>query len=117
MTGLIGSEGDEVKSVEFVYDGQRFKVSERTWSGMEGEPYADFNFYEGDDEVFAIRCSAEYKEYGTDYQCFDVAALKKRGNWAKVLLHFYGQIQVQRNKTSEELKYFRAEEIKSRFEE
>lgn len=56
-------------------------------------------------------------EYSTSYSCFDVSAFKKRGNWAKVLLQYHGQIQIAQNKSSAELKYFRADEIKSRFKE
>ena len=96
---------------------QRFKVTQRTWSGMESESYADFSFFEDGDEVFAIGCSIDYQEFGTGYSCCNVSAFKKRGNWVKVLLQYYGQIQIAQNKSSAEFKYFSADEIKSRFKE
>ncbi|HEV8328274.1 MAG TPA: hypothetical protein VGQ08_12395 [Nitrospiraceae bacterium] len=66
--------------------------------------------------MFAIGCTVNYSEYGTSYPCHSISAFKKRGNWAKSLLEHYGRIQIERNKASSQLKYFRAEEIKSRFE-
>jgi len=117
LSGISGSKEKDTESIEFVQGTQRFKLTQRTWSGMEGESYADFSFFEDGDEVFAIECSVDYDEYGTSYRCFNVSAFKKRGNWAKVLLEYYGQIQIAKNKSSAEFKYFRADEIKSRFEE
>lgn len=117
LSGLSGAKENDIESVEFVHGTQRFSVTERTWSGVEGESYADFSFLEDGNEVFAIGCSVDYGEYGASYRCLNVSAFKKRGSWAKVLLQYYGQIQIERNKTSAEFKYFRADEIKSRFEE
>ncbi len=117
LSGISGSEENDTKSIEFMQGTQRFKVTQRTWSGMEGDSYADFSFFEDGDQVFGISCSVDYEEYGTSYRCFDVSAFKKRGNWAKVLLQYYGQIQIAQNKSSAEFKYFRADEIKSRFKE
>ena len=117
LSGLSGAKEKDTESVEFMQGTQRFTVTQRTWSGMEGESYADFSFLEDADEVFAIGCSVDYGEYGTSYRCLNVSAFKKRGSWAKVLLQYYGQIQIERNKSSAEFKYFRADEIKSRFEE
>lgn len=117
LTDIVGSSEKDTKSVEFMHGAQRFKVMERTWSGMEDDSYADFSFFEDGEEVFAIGCSVDYGEYGTSYRCHGISAFKKRGNWAKVLFECYGRIQIERNKSSSELKYFRADEIKSRFEE
>lgn len=117
LTDIAGSSEKDTESVEFMHGTQRFNVTERSWSGMEGDSYADFSFFEDGDEVFAIGCSIDYGEYGTSYRCLGISAFKKRGNWAKVLLEYYGRIQVERSKSSAELKYFRADEIKSRFEE
>ena len=117
LTGLGGSSEGDVKSVKFTRGVQRFKMTERIWSGMEGESYADFAFFEDDDEVFAIGCSMDYGEYANSYRCFNISAFKKRGNWPAVLLEYYGQIQIEKNKSSADFKYFRADEIKSRFEE
>lgn len=117
LSEISGSKEKDTESIEFKQVDQRFKVTQRTWSGMEGESYADFSFLEDGDEVFAIGCSVDYGEYDTSYRCLNVAAFKKRGNWAKILLQYYGQIQITQNKSFAEFKYFRADEIKSRFEE
>ena len=117
LTSIAGSNEGEISSVEFTHDAQRFKLSERKWYGIEGESYSDMSFAEDAEEVFAIGCSVEHGEYETSYQCHGVSAFKKRGNWAKVLLEYYGRIQIERNNSSAEFKYFRADEIKSRFAE
>ncbi|MBI2292371.1 MAG: hypothetical protein HYU73_19055 [Betaproteobacteria bacterium] len=117
LAGINGSSEKDTNLVEFEHEGKVFKVSVRTWSGMESESYADFSFFEAGEEVFSISCSANYGDYETIYRCINVSSLKKRGNWAKVLLALYGQIQIAKNKVSAEFKYFHADEIKSRFEE
>lgn len=122
LTGISGETVKDVRSVEFTHGSQLFKLTARSWRGIESEPYADFALLEDSDEVFAISCSsescsAEYGDYGTDYRCLSISAFKKHGAWAKVLLELYAQIQVERNRASEGFGYFRAEEIKSRFKE
>lgn len=113
LSGISGTKEKDTESVEFMHGTQRFTVTQRTWSD---ESYADFSFLEDGDEVFAIGCSVDYEEYGTSYRCLNVSAFKNRGSWAKMLLQYYGQIQIERNKSSVESKYFLADEIKSRFE-
>jgi hypothetical protein len=117
LSEISGSKEKETESIEFMQGAQRFKVTHRRWSGMEGGSYADLSFWEDGDEVFGIRCEVEYEEYGSNYRCFSVSALKKRGNWAKVLLQCYGQIQIEEKKSYSEHRYYGADEIKSRFEE
>ena len=116
LADIASSSEKDTKSVEFMYGGQRFKVTARSWSGMDMESYADYSFFEDGEEVFAIGCKLDSNGYGTSYSCFSISAFKKRGNWAKSLLEHYGRIQIERNKASSQLKYFRADEIKSRFE-
>ena len=117
LTGISGSKNGEIDFVEFAHGEQRFKVTEKRWYGMEGESYSDISFFEDSKEVFAVNCSI-HDEYDVDvYSCLGVSAFKKRGNWARVLLEYYAQIQIERNRSSAKLNYFRAEEIKSRFEE
>ena len=117
LTGISGSKNGEIDFVEFAHGEQRFKVTEKRWYGMEGESYSDISFFEDSKEVFAVNCSI-HDEYDVDvYRCHGVSAFKKRGNWARVLLEYYAQIQIERNQSSAKFKYFRAEEIKSRFEE
>lgn len=117
LTSITGSNEGEMSTVEFTHGSQRFKVAERKWYGMEGESYSDFALSEDGEEVFAIGCSVDHGEYETSYRCHGISAFKKRGNWAKALLEYSGQIQIARNKSSADLKYFRADEIKTRFEE
>ena len=117
LTGVSGETNNDFRSVEFTHGSQTFKLSERSWSGMEAESYADFSLLENSDEVFAISCSSEYGNYGTDYNCLSISAFKKHGAWANVLLELHALIQIERNKTSAGFGYFRAEEIKSRFKE
>jgi hypothetical protein len=117
LTDIGGSSEKDTKSVEFTHGAQRYKVRERTWRGIEGESYSDLSFFEEGNEVFAIGCSLDHGEYETSYRCHSISALKKRGNWAQVLLEYYGRIKIERNKSSANFKYFRADEIKTRFKE
>lgn len=116
LSEINGYEDKDTKFVEFSFDGARFKVGFRSWYGMEGDGYADFSFFENGDEIFAIKCSGNYDGDFMHYSCFDVVAFKKRGNWAKVLLSCHQVIQVESERRSTEFKYYRADEIKSRFE-
>lgn len=118
LGGIDGLDEGDVKTVIFVTDeGQRFILSETRSTGMEGDAYADFSFSEDGVEVFAIGCSADYEEYGVNYQCHTISAFRKRGNWASILLRLYGRTRIGREKLSAKTQYFRADEIKSRFEE
>ena len=79
---------------------------------MEGESYADFAFFEDDDEVFAIVCSIDYGEYVNSYSCLKISAFKKSGNWPTVLLEYYEQIQIEQNRLVTQMRSFR--DLKSR---
>lgn len=117
LTGISGTRDGEVETVSFSDDGHQYTILEKSWHGMEGNTYADFSFLEDGAEVFAIDCSVDFGEYDTIYRCHNITAFKKRGNWAKLLLQLYSHIQIERNKSSSDIKYFRADEIKLRFEE
>lgn len=117
LVNVEGSEAGESESISFSHETQRYTISVREWHGMEGDTYADFSLHEDGKEVFGIRCSVQYEEYGTSYRCLDITAFKKRRNWAQLLLDLHRRIRIEENKTSAEFKYFGADEIKSRFEE
>jgi hypothetical protein len=72
---------------------------------------------EDGEEVFAITCAEQFDEYVTTYRFVTVNALKKRGEWAEMLIHFHGRIQEASNKGSAEFKYYGAEKVKERFKE
>jgi hypothetical protein len=114
---IDGSKEGEKKSVLFSYAGHRYAISERQWYGEGGDWYADFTLQEDEAEVFAIGSSVSYDEYVTHYRCNSVAAFKKRGQWAKMLIALYSRLQIQQNKTRAQSQYFKADEIKKRFEE
>lgn len=117
LAGISGSKDGDTESVEFFHGNHRFKITERRWYGIEGERYSDMSLFEDSEEVFAINCSI-YDKYDVDeYSCHGIAAFRKRGSWPQVILGYYAQIQIERNKLTDGLKYFRADEIKSRFEE
>lgn len=109
-------EDKDTKLVEFTLDGARFKVGFRSWYGAEGDGYADFSFFEDGEEVFAIKCSGNYDGDFMHYSCFDVSAFRKRGTWATALLKCHQLIQIESERRSTEYKYYRADEIKSRFQ-
>jgi len=72
--------------------------------------------FEDNVEVFAIECSINAKDEETNHICQQICAFKKRGNWPKILLELYGRIRIEKGKSADEVKYFRANEFKSRFE-
>lgn len=117
LAGISGSKEGDTESVEFSHGNQRFKLTERRWYGIEGERYSDMSLFEDSEEVFGISCSI-HDEYDVDaYSCHSIAAFRKRGNWPQVILGYHAQIQIERHKLTDRFKYFRADEIKSRFEE
>lgn len=42
LTDIASSSEKDTTSVEFMYDGQRFKVTTRSWSGMSSDSFVDF---------------------------------------------------------------------------
>ncbi len=116
LIGIGGSSEGDTNSVEFVRGAHRFKVTERTWSGMKGLN-VDLSFFEDGDEVFAIECLVNSGDEGIRHICQRISTFKKRGNWPNVLLEYYGQLKIEKDKFLHEVKYFRACDIKSRFEE
>lgn len=115
---LIGigcsSEGD-TNSVEFMRGDQLFKVTERTRSEMKGLN-VELSFFEDGEEVFAIDCLYNSGDEGIRHICQRISTFKKRGNWPKVLLEYYGQIKIEKGKSLNAVKYFCAAETKSHFE-
>ena len=93
-----------------------YKITERLWYGMESERYSDLTLFENSDEVFAISCTI-FDKYDMDaYRCHGVTAFKMRGNWPQVLLENYAKMQIERQKLTDGIKFYRAEEIKSKFQ-
>jgi hypothetical protein len=116
LTGISGTTEGDTESVEFLHGTQHFKVAKRT-SGYEPELVADFSLWENNEEVFAISCSVQFNEaYDKVFSYPSVSAFKKQGNWAKVLLQYYEKIQIEQAKVAG-IKYWGADEIKSRFKE
>ena len=115
LIGIGGSSEGDINSVEFMRGAHRFKVTERTWSGMKGLN-SDLLFFEDGDEVFAIECLVNSGDEGAGHICQRISTFKKRGNWPKVLLEYYGQIKTEKGKSLNAVKYFCAAETKSHFE-
>lgn len=106
-----------IETVSFSHEGRQYSVSKKAHFVMELGTYADFSLNEDGAEMFAIHCAENYGEYGNSYSHHSVSAFKKRGKWAKLLLQLYSRIQIERNKSSSDSKYFRADKIKDHFEE
>lgn len=117
LIGIEGTKKGDTQTVQFAHGPQTFKISRRSWMGIEGEDYADYALYEDGEEVFAISCESDYNEHYALDRCLSIDALKKRGNWAKFLLENYAKIEIESQVRVERSKYFGAEKIKSRFEE
>ena len=115
LIGIGGSSEGDTNSVEFIRGTQRFKVTERTRSVMQGLN-VDLLFFEDGDEVFAIECLVNSGDEGAGHICQRISTFKKRGNWPKVLLEYYGQIKTEKGKSLNAVKYFCAAETKSHFE-
>jgi len=117
LTGISGSREKEINSVEFVYGTQHFKITNKKSSGFDSESYWDLSFFEDGNEVFAVdRINSDWVSY-TVHNTPSISAFKREGNWAKVLLKFYGKIQIKESETETRRTQAeaKAEEIKSRF--
>lgn len=115
LQGINGSSKEDTYSVEFLYNSQHFKITEKTQSET-GELNSVLSLFENNIEVFAIECSINAIDEETNHICQQICAFKERGSWPKTLLELYGQIRIEKGKSADEVKYFRANEFKSRFE-
>lgn len=116
ITDPVDSSTDRLRQVQFTYDGHRFCVTRKDWSGEDGDSYADFALLEDGEEMFAISCSENIDEYLSTYTSNSVSAFKKKGSWGTTLLRFYAEIRKGRDKRGN-FRYFGAENIKNRFQE
>jgi len=118
----IEREGEDrydrgTETISFSHEGcQYMLLKKKSWNELTGSS-AYFSLSENGEEVFAIDCTENYDEYVNSYSRLSVDAFKMRGKWAKLLLQLYSHIQIERNKSSSDSKYFRADKIKTRFEE
>jgi hypothetical protein len=117
VSDLAESETDRKRAVSFSWEGGRYTVNHREWRGIEGETNADLSLFEGEVEVFGISSAINYTEWSSDYQCIDITAFRRKGSWAKLLLHAYTVAEVAQQKADLELRYLGAEEIKKKFQE
>jgi hypothetical protein len=115
LEGINSSNKEDSYSVEFLYDSQKLKITEKTQSKT-GELNSILSLFENNIEVFAIECSINAIDEKTNHICQQICAFKERGNWPKTLLALYGQIRIEEGKSADEVKYFRANECKSSFE-
>tara|TARA_Y100001936_G_C16043257_1_gene652994 strand:- start:961 stop:1686 length:726 start_codon:yes stop_codon:yes gene_type:complete len=115
LQGINSSNKEDTYTVEFLYNSHKFKITEKTQSETGGLNSILFLF-ENNTEVFAVECSITAIDNETNHTCQQICAFKERGNWPKVLLELYGQIKIEKGKSADEVKYFRANEFKSRFE-
>jgi|CXWL01.1.fsa_nt_gi hypothetical protein len=116
MSGITKGEGEKTKSVEFMQGTQHFKVTKRDEMGLGGEYWVEFSLWEADVEVFSISCSVNPDGYNKNYSCFGVSAFRRQGNWVKILLEYYEKIRIRQAKVGQ-VKYWGADEIKTRFKE
>jgi hypothetical protein len=115
LQDINGSGKEDTYSVEFLYSSHQFKITEKTQSET-GELNSVLFLFEDNVEVFAIECSINAIDEETNHICQQICAFKERGSWPKLLLELYGRIRIEKGKSAEEVKYFRANEFKSRFE-
>ena len=115
LEGINNSNKEDSCSVEFLYDSQQLKITEKTLSKT-GELNSILSLFENNIEVFAIECSINAIDEKTNHICQQICAFKERGDWPKTLLELYGQIRIEEGKSADEVKYFRANECKSSFE-
>lgn len=115
LTGIRGSNEEDTSSVEFIRGDQQFRVRRRIQSGVEGTN-ASLSLFEDDNEVFTIECLFTYSDEEAKHICQRINTFKKRGNWARALLEYYGQVKIEKKKSLNDVKYFCAAEIKSHFE-
>jgi len=122
LTDVDGSKMGATEVISFVHSGQNFTVTAKT-SRVFSSRLIELSVTESTDEMFSIQCSIEGEgdeEDGVfwDKYCFlKLAAFKKRGHWARMLLEMHRLIKTEQKKTSADYDYQGAEEIKTRFKE
>tara|TARA_Y100001936_G_scaffold254048_1_gene324057 strand:- start:8424 stop:9149 length:726 start_codon:yes stop_codon:yes gene_type:complete len=115
LQGISSTNKLDTYTVEFIYNSKKFKISEKTQNETGGLNSILFLF-ENNIEVFAIECEITAIDNETNHTCQQICAFKEKGDWPKILLELYGQIKIEKGKSENEVKYFRANEFKSRFE-
>ena len=115
LTGISGSNEKDTSSVEFMRGAQQFRIKRRVQSGVE-ETIAGLSLFEDDKEVFAIDCLITSCDEEAKHICRRINTFKKRGNWARALLEYYGQLKIEKKNSLNDVKYFCAAELKSHFE-
>ena len=104
------------KTIWFHYEGVKYTVKTRRWSGMESEPYQDFTLYENDEEVFGVSTSV-VSDYVTYYSPTGVTSLKRKGQWATMLVRLFAKLQLENQKSSADYRARNAAEISGKFSE
>lgn len=113
--GLIEDNGDDV--VEFSYLDQPYSITSHARESFDGEKVYDVSLCENGVQVFAISCGLHFNGYDVDYVCGSVSALRKGGNWIKMILEYQGRKQLEAAKWKAEGEYPGADKIKGNFEE
>ena len=115
LTGISGSNEKDASSVEFTCGAQKLSIRRRVQSGVE-ETIAGLSLFEDNNEVFAIDCLITSSDEEVKHICQRINTFKKRGNWARALLEYYGQLKIEKKNSLNDVKYFCAAELKSHFE-
>lgn len=117
VTGVGESESEDPdnKTVWFTYDGVKYTIKTRRWTGMEAEPYQDFSLYESDEEVFGIAAEVVYDDYATYYRPVNVKAFKRKGQWATLLVRLFAKLQLESEKGTADLRARMAADISEKF--
>ncbi len=115
LTGISGLNDKDTSTVEFMRGAQQFRISRRVQSGVK-ETIAGLSLFEDDKEVFAIDCLITSCDEEAKHICQRINTFKRRGNWARAILEYYGQLKIEKKNSLNDVKYFCAAEIKSHFD-
>lgn len=84
------SDGVDKRDIHFNFEGTRYTIATRNWSGFESTTYTDFTLREGDEEMFCVTAEVEYDMFRY-YHPRDVKAFVRRGKWASMLVNLHAR--------------------------
>ena len=114
LEGVSGGGNLDDCHVEFTHNARNYRIEQKRSMGYDSA-IIHLTFYENQEEVFSISCSLEDKYEMTYLRCYEVAAFKRKGNWASTLYELKNRDDLAQAKAMASFREKRASDIQHRF--
>ncbi len=134
----LRDQGSQVKNLGYVFNGRTkdkdgdevisllgprgsLRIREKKTLPYSPDPdddtvcYIDYTLYEGSELKFSISCAQTCAEWN-NVRCFSVTAFRNSGSWAEQLLEIDRLLRIQSDTERVRAEYFKADEIRDRFQ-